>query len=298
MLPMMMALPMAAGDLPESFVTPNGIRMILIRAGSFTMGNARPTDAAQLGQQGVVFTHGGEDERPVRRVTISQDFYLSETEILSSQFTKYQEDHESTGHFFPSASGISWEDAAGFADWMSRGETGRYQDETDKARTAGPGAPAALRAVKGWVYRLPMEAEWEYVARAGSAGHFSSGAMPPASGEPNVWGAKNMHTDAVEWVLDCRETHWYPSGKKEYEVTWADGRRTGTETNWDEQGHVAWRREHHDDGTTLWTQFRPDGSKHRESMWRGLRCDGPAREWDATGRLVAEHEFKSGEIIR
>lgn len=185
---------------PESYVTSNGIRMILIRGGTFLMGNDRSTAAATLGQQKAVFTHGGEDERPVHRVTLSYDFYISETEVTAHQFVKYQEDHESTGHFHPYATGISWEDAVGFAEWMTREEHGRYLDETDAAPTGASGRPVASRRI----YRLPTEAEWEYVARAGSAGHFSSGALPPASGAPNAWGVKNMHTDALEWVHD-----WY-----------------------------------------------------------------------------------------
>jgi formylglycine-generating enzyme required for sulfatase activity len=192
-------------ELPESFVASNGLRMVLIRGGSFLMGNERATDAATLGQQKAVFTHGGEDERPVHHVTLTHDFYISETEVTAHQFVKYQEDHVDAGYFSPYATGVSWEDATGFAAWLTRAEDGTYQDESDQAarRTVESDRPRG----EGWVYRLPTEAEWEYVARAGSSDHFSSGALPPASGEPNVWGVKNMHTDAIEWVHDWHDDY-------------------------------------------------------------------------------------------
>jgi hypothetical protein len=108
----------------------------------------------------------------------------------------------------------------------------------------------------------------------------------------------SVHPDASgRMLLHGTETHSYPSGAKEYEVTWTTGLKTGIETSWDEQGGVVWTRDHRTDGTTVWTQFRPDGSKHRESTWRGKRADGPAREWDREGGLIVESEFRDGVLI-
>lgn len=171
------ALSGRAAERPASYVTSNGIKMVLVRGGSFLMGNDQPTAAAALGQS-PVFTHGGVDERPRHRVALTRDFYISETEITAEQFAQFQEDHEDTSHFSPFATGVSWEDATAYARWLSERER----------RT----------------FRLPTEAEWEYAARAGSETHFSSGELPPASGTANAWGVKNMHSEALEWVQD-----WY-----------------------------------------------------------------------------------------
>lgn len=208
-----------AAELPETFITSNGIKMVLVRRGSFLMGNDRPTDAATLLQQKAVFTHGGEDERPAHRVNLTYDFYISETEVTAHQFVKFQEDHVDAGHFHGFATGVSWEDASAYARWLTRSEDGTYQDESDQAarrvvESTRPSGP-------GWIYRLPTEAEWEYAARAGSADHFSSGALPPASGAANAWGVKNMHTDAAEWVHDWHDD--YPAEDQTDPVGPADG---------------------------------------------------------------------------
>ncbi|MGB9606792.1 MAG: formylglycine-generating enzyme family protein, partial [Bryobacteraceae bacterium] len=107
---------------------------------------------------------------------ISRDFYMSETEVTAEQLARFRADYVSPGLAPPWATGVSWEDAVAFCQWLSPRE--------------------------GRSYGLPTEAEWEYAARAGGRGHLSSGAKPPAPGSANAFGRRNMNEGTAQWVLD------------------------------------------------------------------------------------------------
>jgi formylglycine-generating enzyme required for sulfatase activity len=166
--------------VPASYTNSLGAVMRRIPAGAFRMGNDAATDPQQL-KQSLVLPRGDYDERPVHDVRITYDFYMSETEVTARQFAQFHEDYQDWGPSSPYASGMSWGEAVRFCEWLSKREKKPY--------------------------RLPTEAEWEYGCRAGTTGHFSSGDEPPASGQPNAWGLKNMHTDAAEWVLDWHDLY-------------------------------------------------------------------------------------------
>ncbi|MDH5354933.1 MAG: SUMF1/EgtB/PvdO family nonheme iron enzyme [Gammaproteobacteria bacterium] len=168
----------------------NGPTMIRVPAGSFRMGAASGVLAA--------------DEVPRHGVTI-KSFMVSVYEITYADYDKFARANnrklpDSTGldrKMHPVAD-VSWDDALAYTKWLSK-ETGKN-------------------------YRLLSEAEWEYVARAGSRTSFWWGATAGSSNahcfdcksdfntskpakvgtyKPNAFGLYDTAGNLYEWVHDC-----------------------------------------------------------------------------------------------
>jgi len=214
----------------ESFIIPdaNGIKMMLIPAGTFAMGSPSREDGR------------GDDEKE-HKVSISKPFYMAATETSQRQYLsimvpgyaeyafggylpkgKAPKLHEDAPHLVPQGSdrdmsrrpmdGVTWAKANTFCATLTAAE-----------RKAG-------RLPKGYVYRLPTEAEWEYACRAGTDGPYGvdnkdlarfcichenapdGKPMDVATHRvPNAWGLYDMHGNIYEWCQD-----WYgpyPKGK-------------------------------------------------------------------------------------
>ena len=167
---------------PAGSVNSIGMALVRIAPGTFDMGvDSTPLPSALIkGPSGVIYDRpsdaGDYDETPVHKVTITQPFWMSATEVTVDQYRQFRPGYRGNPYYAPYVAGVSWNDAVAFARWLSEKE--------------------------GKMYRLPTEAEWEFACRAGTRTLFSSGALPPAPETANPWGLKNMHSGVAEWVLD------------------------------------------------------------------------------------------------
>ena len=173
---------------------PDCPEMVVIPAGEFLMGSPRSED------------HRDNDESPQHRVTIAQRFAVGVYEVTGGEWNACVSAGACTGQNrlnerFP-VQYVSFHDAQAYVSWLSE-ETGRH-------------------------YRLLSEAEWEYVARAGTTtarywgtrpmeehanwrdGIFSyggtdghAGSAPVGSWPPNDFGLHEVLGNISEWVEDC-----------------------------------------------------------------------------------------------
>ncbi|MBI5768703.1 MAG: SUMF1/EgtB/PvdO family nonheme iron enzyme [Verrucomicrobia bacterium] len=150
---------------PEPFTNSLGLRFVPIAAGEFVMGSTA--------------TAADPDEQPAHRVKIAAPFFISETEVTAAQVLRFRAVAELTPDYAPYAAGVSWRDAMAFCAWLSLRE--------------------------GRAYRLPTEAEWEYVCRAGRTDEAVAVARQSWESAPDVanpWGVKNMLSGPLEWCFD------------------------------------------------------------------------------------------------
>ncbi|MEJ1160238.1 SUMF1/EgtB/PvdO family nonheme iron enzyme [Prosthecomicrobium sp. N25] len=145
-----------------------------------------------------------EFEKPVHRVTIGRGLLIGRREVTVKEWQLCISEGGCPagsggggGDVNLPASDVSWTEAKGYADWLSR-KTGKR-------------------------YRLPTEAEWEYAARAGTRTTYFWGAallrerancagcnatplrraVSVGSFAPNDFGLYDMAGNVAEWVEDC-----------------------------------------------------------------------------------------------
>jgi formylglycine-generating enzyme required for sulfatase activity len=171
-----------AGNSPQKVTTKSGIKLLMVAGGAFQAGSDRR-------EQGRRPNEGG------HKVTLLRPFYMGEREITNGQFRQFKATHNSgaVGNFSldldkQPVSRVTWDEAAEYCNWLST------EEGLPPAYTAGAAGEFTLIVPVSNGYRLPTEAEWEYVARAASTGKplkYPWGAdLPVVSGTANVAGAE------------------------------------------------------------------------------------------------------------
>ncbi len=156
-------------------------------------------------------------------------FAIATTEVTVAQFRAFKPSHKSKQAVDPSedcpANGISWDDAAGYCNWLSSRE-----GIPDSQWCFVSGKDNRLEAAKDCLqrsgYRLPTCDEWEFACRAGVRTEWSCGAAdgeveskyawwsdnsqkrgercsrPVGTLKPNDWGLFDMLGNVSEWCQD------------------------------------------------------------------------------------------------
>ncbi len=227
----------------------NGPRMVVIPAGSFTMGD----DAGPI------------SERPARTVLLSQPFAVSKYEISVQQIRDYAQAtgvqlNEQLAALAPQApaSNISYEQAQDYARWLEE-QTGRR-------------------------YRLLTESEWEYVARAGSTTAFAYGNDPNKLCEYGNIGDLTAKRAYRTWdVTPCDDGRLRPDGRGQYRPN-ALGVYDlyGNVAEWVAECGMPSYAEAGDDGSVVMT-----GTECSSHGYRGGSWDSLAMEASSTYRNVS-----------
>ena len=175
--------PTAATNERPPVMAKNGVpATVRVPAGSFIMGadaSVLPAAVTQgFGVMSVRPDYGDFDEIPAHPVRISKAFSIGLTEVSPEEFRQFDRNYVAPSTTPAYAAGVSWQQAMAYCAWL----------------TSKTGQP----------WRLPTEAEWEYVARAGGKEIFGSSDSMPKVDALNAFGVENMGVGRPEWVLD-----WY-----------------------------------------------------------------------------------------
>lgn len=207
-------------------VTTLKIEMVAIPSGSFNMGSQDSEEGRD------------EDEGPQRKMDI-EGFWMSSYEITWELYNLFLQRELDNVVFAEKGKEVEKKvDAVAgatipYVDMSLGMGTGKNLPIGNVTQLGASKFCEWLSAITGVFYRLPTEAEWEYAARAGTAGAYSfdddsleeyawfsdnSEATYHEIGKkkPNPWGLYDIYGNVAEWTLDQYNANTYTESTSLY----------------------------------------------------------------------------------
>ena len=217
---------------------PAGPEMVVVPAGSFMMGS--PESEPQR----------WDGEGPQHKITIGKPFAVGRHAVTRGQFSAFVND---TSHNTENGATVWTGKELKLDPYRSWRNPGFLQDDSHPVVCVNWNDARAYSAwlseTTGQTYRFLTEAEWEYVARAGtttpfwwgpsitatqanyngkytypagrSKGEYREATVPVASFEVNPWGLFNVHGNVWEWCEDIMHSDY--NGAPVDGFAWARG---------------------------------------------------------------------------
>jgi formylglycine-generating enzyme required for sulfatase activity/serine/threonine protein kinase len=222
--------------VPVEWENSIGMKFVLIPPGEFMMGSTADEIEAALANVGAdeIWKELRRSEGPRHKVLLTKPLYLGVHEVTQAQYERVMGSNPS--NFAATGAGknavvgtdttsypveqVSWNDAAEFCTKLS---------ERDQLKPYYFRSGESVTMLKGGVgYRLPTEAEWEFVCRAGTMTRYWTGDQEAslvlgawyrsnsegrthavAELEANPFGLYDIHGNVWEWVQDWWEPNYY-----------------------------------------------------------------------------------------
>ncbi|MDA1230842.1 MAG: SUMF1/EgtB/PvdO family nonheme iron enzyme [Planctomycetota bacterium] len=254
-------IPLGTFDTLQDMITNSiGMKLTLIPAGEFLMGSSDADVAAALKADSSLKEEYLKDEQPQHRVKISRPFYAGVYEVTQGEYEAVMGVNPSS---FSSSGGgsdkvggqntkrfpvetVTWYDAVEFCNKLSdRDNLPPYYSLTSVEREDGWIKSATVTPASGGRqspdssgYRLPTEAEWEYMCRSGTTSAYNFGNVlngdkanvngnypfgtttkgsylerPTTVGiyGANKFGLHDVHGNVFEWCFDVYDESAYGS---------------------------------------------------------------------------------------
>jgi formylglycine-generating enzyme required for sulfatase activity len=172
---------------------------------------------------------GPSDEQPVHEVTITKPFYAGKHEVTVGQVLWWLNSGETIDGSWVLNGGEQSPVIKSSGQWLRNtgSEFGKYNQQPMVA-ISWHGAKAfcawCTKVDPAFTYRLPTEAEWEYMARAGSKTKFPWGdkaidyqanissrnrTTMVGGYSPNAWGLHDIVGNVWEWCEDTYDSSFY-----------------------------------------------------------------------------------------